>query len=322
MVEAVTAQQRPPESPDPVSSILRLAGKVLASTTVLTAFLFFFGRQLTSTRMAYFGLDISVLGLSTQDYVVRSADALFIPIGAIILVVLGALCLHRFAMSWLPAHRNDRAPKLMTAAVLIAGLILLSSGLLAVLTPVAPFDTIYLLTPLSPGLGIALVAYSVYIFAHFYSAADLRPATPILGRREGDGAGPILTGETSPCWMSTATIGMVASFVCLSLFWTASDYAKDLGRSRSRDLAAHLDRQPGVTVFAEKRMAISGPGVTEVRLTDEDLAYRYQYTGLRMLLRSNGKYFLLPTGWSRRSGPAIMLNDNANIRLDFEPGGP
>lgn len=276
---------------------------MLASTTVLGALLFFFGRQLASTRMAHFGLDISLLGFSTQDYVVRSADALFLPMGALVLAVLMALGIHIIAMSWFPAHLSSRASSIVIATFLIAGLTLLTLGIAAVFTPVERLDAVYLLTPLSPGLGLALIAYSAYLFVHFHGSANVL-SLPL------------------PSWMSAAATGSVVCFIVLSLFWASSDYAKDLGESRSLDLAASLDRQPRVTVFAAKRLAISGPSVSELLLTEEDAAYRYRYTGLRLLLKSGGNYFLLPNGWSRGAGAAIMLNDTTDIRLEFEPGAP
>jgi len=106
----------------------------------------------------------------------------------------------------------------------------------------------------------------------------------------------------------------------LSAFWTASRYADALGRGRAQRLAATLGARPQVTVFAPKRLDIEAPGVFERRRTGADLAYRYRYSGLRLLIRSGGNYFLLPDGWTRRGGKAIVLADSPAYRFEFGTG--
>ena len=62
-----------------VRGALELFGLVIAPTTIITALAFYFGWTLTNARASYFGIDASALGFSTQDYLLRSADALFVP---------------------------------------------------------------------------------------------------------------------------------------------------------------------------------------------------------------------------------------------------
>src|SRR5215211_3967643 len=62
------------------SRLTRILGQFVAPTTVLTALLFYFGFAHLYWFFYYFGVDSSVLGPSTRDYVMRSVDALWIPL--------------------------------------------------------------------------------------------------------------------------------------------------------------------------------------------------------------------------------------------------
>jgi hypothetical protein len=61
--------------------VLEAIGLVVAPTTLLTAVALYFGVKLTASRADYFGIDQSTLGFSTRDYLLRSTDAVFVPVG-------------------------------------------------------------------------------------------------------------------------------------------------------------------------------------------------------------------------------------------------
>ncbi len=67
------------------------AGHLRANVTVLTALLVYFGWKRADTQATVLGVDESVFGLSTQDYLLRSVDALFLPIGIFAAAGLGWL---------------------------------------------------------------------------------------------------------------------------------------------------------------------------------------------------------------------------------------
>jgi hypothetical protein len=83
-------------------------------------------------------------------------------------------------------------------------------------------------------------------------------------------------------------------------------------------VAQNLGARPAVTVFSARRLHLTG--VAEQELDGRDSAYRYRYAGLRMLIRSGGKYFLLPDGWIRGRGAAIVLSDGPSLRFEFGSG--
>jgi hypothetical protein len=298
---APAAGPRPEESLPNARRALELVGLVVAPTTLVTALAYYFGWVLTNSRARYFGIDASALGYSTQDYLLRSADALFVPLGTVLVLALAIVTLHAVvtrAMAGEPARRRVRVAA--RTAIGVGGL-LFAFGAVAVFEPVA-FSPHYLFASASPGIGIALVAYGAHLLGRA-RAADATRSTPL-----------------ADATTRRAAVTLVALLIVLSGFWTASKYADALGRGRAQNLAAGLRAQPSVTVFSPRRLHIDASGVDERRLTGRDRAYRYRYAGLRMLVRSNGKYFLVPDGWRRGASPAIVLADRADYRFEFGAG--
>jgi hypothetical protein len=121
-------------------------------------------------------------------------------------------------------------------------------------------------------------------------------------------------------WSSIASGVLVGMLIVLSLFWAASEYARGLGTGRAQEMAADLLHRSEVLVYSKERLHIEAPGVFETTVGDADSAYRYRYTGLRLLLRSGGNYFLLPALWSHTDRSTVILPDMPSIRLQFKGG--
>ena len=56
---------------------------IIAPATLLSTLLFYFGYVSSRAQFRYFGLDVDTVGLSTQDYVMRSPQALLVPLLAL-----------------------------------------------------------------------------------------------------------------------------------------------------------------------------------------------------------------------------------------------
>src|SRR5215212_966446 len=69
-----------------VERLISWAASVVAPLSVLTAVLFYFGYASSRARFEYFGVDVDTIGLSTQDYVMRSPQALLTPLLVLVLV--------------------------------------------------------------------------------------------------------------------------------------------------------------------------------------------------------------------------------------------
>jgi hypothetical protein len=113
-----------------------------------------------------------------------------------------------------------------------------------------------------------------------------------------------------------ASLALIGVVVFLSVFWATKDLARALGRGQARTLERSLARQPGATVYSERRLYL--PGVHEAALSGG--GYRFRYTGLRLLVRSGGRYLLIPDGWTHARGVALVLSDDDSMRVEFTRG--
>jgi hypothetical protein len=281
------------------SNALQLAGLILAPATLVTALAFYFGWRFTNARALYFGLDASTLGFSSQDYILRSADALFVPLGAIFMLALVSVKLHQIVGRNLADTRHTGLLRAFAQIGVVFGGMILAIGVFATLKPL-PFSTHYLFVPASPGVGMVMLAYGVHM------RGRLRVYTQASSVRK--------------LKQSHLDVVLVCLVVLLSVFWTVSIYADAVGRGRAERFAGRLDRRPAVKVYSARRLHLSAVGINEQRLPGRDLAYRYSYSGLRLFIHSDNKYFLLPVGWSPGVGTAIVLTDGPTLRFEFGVG--
>src|SRR5215207_3006727 len=73
---------------------LGLLGSVIAPASLIGALLFYFGYVSSRAQFDYFGIDVDAVGLSTQDYVMRSPQPLLVPLLILALVGAGLIALH------------------------------------------------------------------------------------------------------------------------------------------------------------------------------------------------------------------------------------
>jgi hypothetical protein len=284
-----------------LSDIFEKLSLFIAPPTFIIALLFWFGWTMTNARAAYFGIDSSMLGLSTDDYLLRSADAAFVPIAVILVILLIAIALHGLIRSAIMTGRSLEAVRRGAISGAVLGLVLTSLGVWAMFEPL-PFATNYLVPPVILGAGPSLIAYSTWTLRH-PTRSDNKAAA-----------------RTVPAWERSGYVIAVA-LALLGVFWASSLYANALGLGRAQALAATLPSRPAVTVFSVKSLDIQAAGITVTRITDESSEYKYQYSGLRLLIYSANKYFLVNKNWSPEQGITIVLQDTPDIRLEFVSGG-
>lgn len=287
-----------------IGSAFRTVATVAPPITLATALLFYFGWARSDAEARALGFDESVLGMSTSDYMLRSIDALFLPLALVAAGVLGWLWLSARIATMVDLEKQ--LPRLRLAArVLCFGWLIVPAlfGLFAALLTAAngPLDPPYweLLVPLGCAIGILVTVYGVNL-NHRVSSQMGRP-TPSTS-----------TGQRA------VTIACVGLLVTMALFWEVSQYATAVGYGRASLVGDELADQPAVTVFSPKRLVLGAPGVVEAAVADpETSAFAYRYTGLRFLQRAGGRYFLLSDGWTMSAGTVIVLRDDDSIRLEF-----
>jgi hypothetical protein len=277
-----------------VTHVARPFLALLANVAVVTGLLVYFGWRRSATQSQRLGIDESILGMSTRDYVLRSVGpVLRLLVGVAIVGLVGA-SLDRPIRAWVGrSETGERPPR----ATVVLGMLSLAWLILPVLVlagrRVAP-DAAFVLFPASIGLGVVLLLY----------AAHLRN-----GERADEAEGRRMTVRLSAG----------ALLVGLCLFWTASNYAVVLGADLADALAGHVSALPAVAVLSEQRLHLEAVGAAETDLdptTSEGL--RYRYTGLRLLEHTGGRYFLIGDQWAPGSGAVTALrDDDTDMRLDF-----
>ena len=281
-------------------SSIELVSLILAPSSILTGLLFYFGWVYTNARSLYFGIDPSLLGFGTSDYLLRSFDVLQIPLRAALLVILVFVKGHAPLMAWAEGGQHGRSLRRLTNLIGAIGCFLLIVGFSGY-TPWPVFGTRFLITQLGLCFGTGALAYSSFL----KRAVRLKPADNSAGNRRTEVLGAVAMGL----------------FMTLTLFLAVGQWADSAGKQSARRLEALLPlARPSVTVYSEKNLHLGGPGVAVSEFSDPDAAYRFRYTGLSLLIRSGGKYFLLPTQWSPGHAAAIVLDESKSIRMEFTPG--
>jgi hypothetical protein len=285
-------------------TLLDIGRQVVAPSTLLAALLFYFGWVYTNARSLYFGIDPSVLGYSNQDYILRSIDVVLIPLSVLLLLAVILASAHVGLCRRLETGTHPRLVTMARRVLIVLGLAFLVVWLSGVAErPV--FGTQFMVTPLSLGAGVGLIAYASAL-------VDRIPGRE--GRRTG-------TGATEPVWFRPLVSAAVGLLVAVSLFGGVGHLARRIGEDRAHRLTATLAYQPGVAVFSKEALHLGGPGVLWATIEDDQSAYRFRYRGLKLLVRAAGKYFLLPSGWTptENGGAAIVLPDDGDLRFEFTP---
>src|SRR3954454_11036250 len=142
------------------------AAGIVTPITLLSALLFYFGYVSARSQYEYFGIDVDTIGLSTQDYVMRSPQPLLVPLLILTLLAVGALLLHNTIRARLSTTAVRRAQLVMILVLLLGVLGLIAYPLLGEVPYYA------LVVPVVIGLAAAALAYLSYLARKLQ---DLKP---------------------------------------------------------------------------------------------------------------------------------------------------
>lgn len=279
----------------------RLLGGVVAPVTVLTALLYYFGFVRTNALYLYFGVDTSVLGLTTQDYLLRGTEAVYGPLAALILALLGGLWLHGLLDNLVAEESQRRGLRNVAIALLGGGTALMLLGLSEIVAPDLDVLGRYeLLYPIALGIGTTSVAYGRSLLRRLRAA----PEPP-----RGTGAS----------WLKLTGTVLVLLLVLLSLFWATNGYARAYALGLASDYRSGRLQRPDIVLSSQSPLPLHVHGVNQ-RDLGADQRWRWQYTGLRLLIRSGDRYLLLPgDGSGLARGPVIVLPDDAEVLVQLSP---
>ena len=292
---------------------------IIAPASVLSALLFYFGYVSSRSQYEYFGVEVDTIGLSTQDYVMRSPQPLLVPLLVLTLVGAGLLVLHavirtRVAAAVTGAAAGDHVPdpeRLSTNRIggirraarisTVAGSAVLGAGVVVLFTHALVRDwAVYdLVTPLLFTFGGGSIAYASHI-------NHLLPNRP--GRTPPD----------SSRLARRAAAVLIYVVIATSVFWAAATVAQWSGRGQAQAAAGHLDRLPRIILDTKERLFLRDPGVEETMLpASEGQTFHYRYRRLRLLIVGHDRMFLVPDTWSASNSTLIVPLDGS-VRVQFQ----
>lgn len=277
--------------------VLKIVGSVVAPTTVLTALLFYFGLVYSVGYFRYFGVNLTVLDLPVQSYLILSADGLIIPLIYVAAATLPALWLYQVRFETLSVRARRIVLRVVTPTSAIAGAALVILAMAHALFGAAVFPATF---PEAQGLGLSI---GILLLSY---AARLRRLLSAPRRSGG-----------IPETVVVAKWGAVFVLVTIGLFWAVGSYAIGVGAGQAQASAADLYDSPNITLYSEKSLSLTTTGVHEVTCRNPDAAYRYRYDGLKLVPQLGSHYLFLPADWTQSDGAAILLPRSEAVRLEF-----
>jgi hypothetical protein len=259
------------------------AAGIVAPVTLISGLLFYFGYVSARSQYEYFGIDVDTIGLSTQDYVMRSPQPLLVPLLILTLLAVGALLLHNTIRARLSTTAVRRA-QLVTILVLLLGVL----GLIAYpLLGEVPYYA--LVVPVVIGLAAAALAYLSYLARKLQ---DLKPQYLLIAL--------------------LAAVGITCAF------WATATTAQYSGRGLAKSDAQNLDQFPVVILDTKEKLQLRSPGLEETALgPGAGRTFNYRYRGLRLLVVGDNRLFLVPHNWNA-SNTTLVVPLDSSIRVQFQ----
>lgn len=299
-------------------SFLRTVALIGSPLAVGTVLLFYFGWVRTRVQAQALGYDTTVLDMTTVDYLLKSVNVLFVPI---VVVLVLALCLNRLHTKLVGStpegagerHATEQAgreptgqtvakphadsppekappelPSLWARGLKHAWIGWLAIGMVLF-------------------LGVPQVQSYVIPFAICLSIA-----TYLYSRSRSVGQKLDLP-ETVPVSMRTVLVLLLA----FGLFWATERVARAAGTAFAEDIAARPQQLPSTTVYSKEDLLLAGSGVAREQVGGPSSAFRFRYTGLRLLQRNGDRYFLLDLNGTPASARLVVLRDGEGLRVEL-----
>ncbi|MGD0377168.1 MAG: hypothetical protein ABSB01_21605 [Streptosporangiaceae bacterium] len=309
-----------------------IATTIVAPVTVLGALLFYFGYVSSSAEYAYFGINVDTIGLSTQDYIMRSPQTLLVPLLVLTLASAGFLMLNAAVRGRIaaaaaqtadaakpnanPAHHVEhiryivQRSRVIGLAVLIAGVVLLFTY-----SYVRNWALYGLVTPLLIGLGAAIIAYGSRLLNLLKRLQEQQ--APTAAKDEGPIRATPAHADSSVLARRVAGM-LIYVVIAASIFWATATVAQWSGLGLAQYEAEHFDNLPSVILDTKERLFLLDPGIEEIQLPpSEGQTFHYRYWGLRLLIVGQERMFLIPDRWSVNDSTLVLPLDGS-VRVQFQ----
>lgn len=259
---------------------------ILSETALISALLYYFGWARTQATFGQFGISLSLLDLATTEYILRSINSAFPPLIGLGITITALSATHRrWVRPALDRPADARSHKVVCHILRVIQ-ILGSAGLALAAIGVIAQDSIG--KPLASWLPAVL----------FVGASALIYGDAVFAQRSGIQSGILVT---------LAVIGAL---------WLVTAHAQRTGTEFAHRYVATLPNQPEIILYSADRLAVSGPGVTVDQISQDGSRFKFRYAGLRMLIHTNDRYFLVASGWQASRDPMYVIATGDDTRID------
>jgi hypothetical protein len=268
---------------------------IASQAALIAALLYYFGRVHTNAVCAWFGVDMSTLGLSTTEYVVRSLNVSIPPVVLCALFVLVLLTGARHVDTAVKRVR-DHPGWYRAAAIGTAVVIVMAVGV--VLNGISSLSTNWISRGYPMPVAMLVLAVAVLVARRLFPRTDSAPST------------------TDRLWSLT-----LGAFVLAGVLWLITLYAAGDGNRAAREKADTL-RSPtsnDLILLSENLLAIRGPGIQVDPITADGSRYRFQYSGLRLLFRTAHEFVVVPAEWQKGRDHVAFIPIDDSTRFDVVP---
>ena len=260
------------------------------------------------------GIDVSLFGFSSQDYILRSISSLYVPLLVSLTLGLAWLWFHlrvsRLIRSDTLRIRGWHDPAATWTGRLAIALAVLAAAAV-VFTVAAGFDP----QPWGIRWLAGVLEDKQWVVPLVLDLATVAAAYLWWVHRQ---LRPVPVPAALPLWQTLLPAAMVVGLVVLGLFWMLEEYASAVGRGSAQEVARNVNRLARTVVLSPSPLGIDAPGVSEERIgTAGKPDVRYRTSGLRLLARSGGKVLLVHDGWSPGTGTVIVLPDADALAWEF-----
>ena len=297
--------------PSEARSLIEKFTRVMAPSTVVVGLLYYFSSTYKNAYFSFFGVRPGELGLSTQDYLLGSPSAVFLPLWFLLTCGLLGLLLAVLVRSRLPgtgrlpgpgpgvsARRGPGRSRAAAAGAAAVGAAMLLMGWAVFLQP--PWWRAVVVR-LPPGWRRDLLPPLVVVLGAVLLLLVLRPDTTATTTAAGDRT------------RATAR-GLLIAVLILGLFFDAAQYAAGAGRAQARDVAAGFPRSTRVLVLSRYPVSHYAEGIGYRDLGAGRGPYRYQYAGFVVLAKSPSRYYLV-SAERRLRDVTVVLPDDDSVRV-------
>ncbi|MBB1261724.1 hypothetical protein [Streptomyces alkaliterrae] len=279
---------------------------MVAPTTVVTALLFYFGYVALRARFRYYGVDLDLVDLTLQETLLYGVEVLYPPVLVIALIGLAVTGLHAGVRWLLSAPERDVASGWVGVLLVLVGLLALVRGFVGFLVARVGAGEHFPVTPVALALGSAAVAYGGWML---HTVAARRRAWP---------------AESNLRQTARRSVGWLALVGVASAFWATNEFAAAHGRGKAEEFAEGLPARPHVLLHSKEPLRGVPCGVEHRDGGAGAGEFRHRYKGLRLLVESGGRLFVVPAHWrdGRDGGTpsrTLVVPYGDDVRVELRP---